>query len=443
MFRAPVTFQGAVFDGTISGGPVFQGPVDFSNVKCDGLNLDRAEFWQISDFSGLNFVTDSWISICEFRELALFQNCSIWELHFRNNRFLKGLSLLGSSGRISLTGYTYGGLLDLREQWLFMGDLQLTEFRGVLRLDDARCDGAVAIERSVLGEGSGLERIRVGKTLTLSSVEAHGSLSLNQAVVEGGRLSLTDVSAAGGLDLSSIVLGDPADLTLIRVSSAHADGPRLLLAGTVYENGRFADVDWPRSALRLRLSDEDELDANPARARELIYTYRRLRTYFERAHMQEEAEDCVWAAMEMRRKDPQTSWLSWLVLFLYEQVSHYGSRFERALGVLGLLLLVFFPIVFAAVGLRPTGTSASVPSVTQARPSGLLQHLVGTVGRYCGPCRAYGQGLVHTLEVASFRDETRLTTQNLAGAVVEAVARAASAGQLAILLLAIRRRYGR
>ena len=78
---------------------MFQGSADFRNVQCDGLKLERAEFWQGSVFSGLNFVTDSWITMCEFRELAEFHNCSIWELHFKNNQFLKGLSLLGSSGK--------------------------------------------------------------------------------------------------------------------------------------------------------------------------------------------------------------------------------------------------------------------------------------------------------------------------------------------------------
>jgi len=205
------------------------------------------------------------------------------------------------------------------------------------------------------------------------------------------------------------------------------------------------DVNWHKQAGRMVLQNELDVTAprGPGEAKgtegqkkkrptetryELVaVVYRQLVNNFERVRNYDLAEDCFIGAMEMRRLDPAAPWFSRAAVTLYRWASSYGSSYVRAAAVLGILLLAF-GLLFA---LPWTDLHVKGPAQT-ASPSWVLETV-----------KVAGRGLFHSLEVATFRSDTAYVTTKLFGRLLGIFESVVVPSQLALLLLALRRRFRR
>lgn len=213
------------------------------------------------------------------------------------------------------------------------------------------------------------------------------------------------------------------------------------------EDVRFDAVRWYQRDGRMVLQDElDVLEHLGNTSYELVaIAYRRLIKNFEKARAYDLVEDCTIGEFEMKRRDPNrfpfTRALSaiynkfpllrrWIgeqvsVVGLYRFASIYGTSYHRALLVLALLLVWFGVLFSTAVSIQPV-TSSAISTCS----------LSNSIGAFCG-------GLVHSLEVAALQRNTLYLPTTSAGRVIEIVEQVLVAGQVALLLFALQRRFRR
>lgn len=189
------------------------------------------------------------------------------------------------------------------------------------------------------------------------------------------------------------------------------------------ENVRFEDVNWYRHdppGGRMLLQNELDLketgvcDPN----HELVaIAYRRLVTNFERARAYRDAEDCKIGAMEMERLG--RPWHRRFPITLYKWASLYGSSYLRAFMVLLVLLLVF-GVLFACTRIQYARENGPAPVPLAWRVPA---------------------GISHSFDVATFeRDDPHLFKGWLSRPLTF-LERILIPSQLALLLLALRRRF--
>jgi uncharacterized protein YjbI with pentapeptide repeats len=232
----------------------------------------------------------------------------------------------------------------------------------------------------------------------------------------------------------------------------------------------FTDVRWRHYEGRIALQDEWDVRFDPQMHQEsrlVAVAYRQLRTNFDRTWEYGLAEDCLIAAWEMERMDTRSfligTWgtarkfyeshprarrvaAAFTVLSLYKLLSKYGSSYARALGVLGLMF-VFLVLSFPLVGLRKADDSipltANAPLVCpDEAPISWCQAWTHD-DRAPELWRTFKSGMLVVAEVAKFQGKPTLepaTTWGRGLAILELIL---IPGQLALLLLALRRRFRR
>jgi hypothetical protein len=208
----------------------------------------------------------------------------------------------------------------------------------------------------------------------------------------------------------------PALVRFYQVNKQSSQGLRARFVDCEIEQMSFVDVNWHKQAGRMVLQNELDVTAppGPEEAKERVRNY-------------DLAEDCFIGAMEMRRLDPAAPWFSRAAVTLYRWASSYGSSYVRAVAVLGILLLAF-GLLFA---LPWTDLHVKGPAQT-AGPSWVLEAV-----------KVAGRGLFHSLEVATFRPDTAYVTTKLFGRLLGIFESVVVPSQLALLLLALRRRFRR
>ena len=195
---------------------------------------------------------------------------------------------------------------------------------------------------------------------------------------------------------------------------------------------------------------QDELDVIEQKKgapsyEETAIAYPRLIINFEKARAYDLAEDCTIGEFEMKRRDPSRfpfpgvlglfykrspllrSWIGEQVsvVGLYRLVSIYGTSYHRALAVLGLLLLGFALVFSTVVGIHSHPLSPVATSTCeQSNPGGAL----------CA-------WLLHSFEVATLQKDVLYKPNSSLGRIVEIFEQVFIAGQVALLLFALRRRF--
>ncbi|MDO8679477.1 MAG: hypothetical protein Q7R30_13050, partial [Acidobacteriota bacterium] len=367
----------------------------------------------------------------------------IWELHFSGCEFGSALTFKGATGRISFQWFSKTpSLLDISGMKMQGSDLSLPRFKGSLLAVGTEFEGSLDLsdaETDYLDLSNAIFR----KNLTLVRATVKNDCSLAGAVCDGA-VDLTGFDAFSGfLDLSNMAIARPEEVRLIRVNRRRASPPlRLFLGSSNIDGARIADVQWNREGGRLRLEDEREVADGRLSPAQASLTYRRLSEPLESSHWYEEADDCLSAAMEMRRRDTSLGWPARLFLLAYRISSFYGSSYWRAATMLVVLVFIVLAPAFGFAGLT---YGAYRPDVVAALP----QQQQATRGPVRGTnsmswlVRSYGRGLVHALEIGSLRDSTSFRPVSAAGVILESTARLLVPAQFAALLLALRRRFTR
>ena len=167
----------------------------------------------------------------------------------------------------------------------------------------------------------------------------------------------------------------------------------------------------------------------------MAIAYRQLVSNFEKERAYDLAEECKIGAMEMKRLDPKNflfpkkwRWLRWLgenisAAGLYRWTSRYGTSYTRALLVL-FGLLVIFALLFALPW----------SAIQREKPSLPPQPFLRVLHRL-------GAGLFHSLEVATFQRDSLYGVPTRFGHFASTLETILVPAQLALFLLALRRRF--
>jgi hypothetical protein len=278
----------------------------------------------------------------------------------------------------------------------------------------------------------------------------------------GSTFGVTEGASVGQQDLDSpICIADFTGTGFLKpklVNFNHANknsstGLRLRMLNCNMEEVEFEDVRWHRHLGRRVLQDELDVMGESGSAREepekrhelVAIAYRRLANMFEKSRAYDIAEDFSVGAMAMGRLDPENflfarrlaphyrkrGFLHWLgenvsALGIYNFASHYGSSYRRAFAVL-LFVVLIFGVAFSLSDLESTRKSSGADSTNL---------LVKVSERYLG-------GFFHSLEIAAFRRDTYYVATSRSGRILVVLESVLVPSQLALLVLALRRRFRR
>ncbi|TAJ09580.1 MAG: pentapeptide repeat-containing protein [Nitrospirae bacterium] len=234
-------------------------------------------------------------------------------------------------------------------------------------------------------------------------------------------------------DFSGARYEKPSHVSFYQVNRDIQGGLRARFVNCNMEAVRFVDVNWHRWHGRKVLQDEldivsplkneesetekffkQAMGKPPTRYELVAVGYRKLVDNFEKVREYDSAEDFSIGVMEMKRLDPAQPIFVRVAVNLYRWASNYGSNYWQALVVLALMVVVF-GLLYSLVGLTPR------PKQTVLEPI----------------------GLVHAVEVATFKGETHAIAGNGVAWFLEILERVLIPAQVALLLLALRRRFRR
>jgi hypothetical protein len=151
---------------------------------------------------------------------------------------------------------------------------------------------------------------------------------------------------------------------------------------------------------------------------------------FERGRAYDLAEDCFVGEMEIKRLDPEKPRFVRTTISLYRGASYYGSSYKRALGI--LLLLVFIFGLAYALPFSGLQSRSLTPTTTITVPNPWIEI-----------AKDIGAGIFHSLEIATFQREPTHVAASIFGRLVKILETILVPSQLALLLLALRRRLRR
>jgi len=211
-------------------------------------------------------------------------------------------------------------------------------------------------------------------------------------------------------------------------SGAMPDGFRVRFLDCDVSGIHLDDVNWYRNRNRMVLQDEITVSCRkfmPEERHELVsLAYQQLVSNFEDKGFYDLAEDCYVGSMEMKRLDPLRPVFVRVILTLYRGASMYGSDYSRAFAVL-IGMIVVAGLLFA---LPWAGLAVAQPSNVHQSVSG-WRRLPG--------------GLFHAFEIASFQRNTLYSADTVFGRLMSMITGILIPSQLALFLLAVRRRFRR
>jgi hypothetical protein len=247
-------------------------------------------------------------------------------------------------------------------------------------------------------------------------------------------------------------------------------GLRARLVRCQLQGVRFEDVNWNRRNGRLVLEDEMDLGGNSPWSYEAVAdAYSRLVSNFQKSRQFSLAEDCFIGEMEMRRRNPKTFLLAgfprmqsiyekyrtprWFgeklsVTNMYQLLSNYGSSYTRAFIVLCAILLAF-GLLFPVLDLRMSAASAVQAACPLSAPGSPQAATISWSCALAHPQRSrqlWGTlkaGLLASAETATFQKTRMIEPATSSCKVAEIAESVIVPGQLALFLLALRRRLRR
>lgn len=278
----------------------------------------------------------------------------------------------------------------------------------------------------------------------------------------------------------------PGGILFHRVNRDAPTGLKLRLEGCPIDGVQFVDVNWYIQKGRLVLADESDfvLGETPEVVAQI---YRSLVNNFEKARQYEWAEQCIVSEMEMRRRNPDNfffarrgpvarlyrehGWARWVgshfsLTYLYRLFSLYGSSYQRAAMWLLVLVFALFPVVYGCSGMHLLASESSpgisthmtfppqpAPISPGLRPPSIPDREISWQQAWAdaGPGRhravdllyTWLNGLVLSAETVTFQRRPLLEPVGLWGRLVATLETVTVPAQLALFLLAIRRRFRR
>jgi hypothetical protein len=217
---------------------------------------------------------------------------------------------------------------------------------------------------------------------------------------------------------------------------------RVRLVNCNAEGVLFEDNNWHSENSR-RLVLQDELDlSTTGSSDELAKTnhelvaiaYRRLFGNFNRTRAYDLAEDCYVGAMEMRLLNPETPTLTRVVSWIYKMASFYGTSYKRAVVAMAALI-VAFTLLFLLAGF--SNTDGRVVEYN------LLPNAGHGIPSRSQAISDYADAFILTLLTMTFRSSQYFRPLGFWSQLVVVVSTIVLTSQLALFILALRRRFRR
>jgi hypothetical protein len=227
---------------------------------------------------------------------------------------------------------------------------------------------------------------------------------------------------------------------------------------TNLERIHFRDVKWPRKGRRRVLWDEFLHKGEQPDYEKVAENYRQLVINYEAKRDFDTAEEFHIGEMEMRRKKKgkqaedeaaKAKWLGMKLLWrcwgvingysIYKFLSNYGTSYLQGFLVLGVLLALFSGI-FLFTGLKPSKEHASsLPAINYK----LCLHTACQRTPWQRKVRDSAKAIVFTLSLLTFQKDRLYEPANAWTQFWVCIAVPLLAGQTALVLFAIRRRFKR
>ncbi len=478
VFPRPITFQNLTFtqlanfrgitfigDANFSGATfaqkadfmaaTFSKDADFSRARfTQYANFCDATFTQYANFHGVTFTQGANFGDANFTQHANFRSATFTQdADFRGVNFTENASFAIATFTQNAT--FNGATFTQNAEFSFATFTQDANFHRVTFTQDADFSAAMVAQDAYFDNA------------TFTGIANFGGATFTQNV------RFLEANFGGTADFSHLTLPKDAEVLFHRVNEK-AGGLKARFLNCLLDRFRFEDVNWYFEDGRLMVQDEMDLRAGEeGGTHELVaHAYRRLVNNFERDRQYELAEQCVVGEMEMRRQNPRNflfgrkerasdfhrkhRWASWLgehfsALYLYRVLSLYGASYRRALGWLFIFFLLLFPALFGLSGIRPAGSPSGRPTLrtvvsprepvtswSTAKRDAAVTHDPVAEWLY-----VYRSALLLSLEVATFQREKSFEPVEWNGKVLTALEAIVIPGQLALLLLALRRRFRR
>jgi hypothetical protein len=230
---------------------------------------------------------------------------------------------------------------------------------------------------------------------------------------------------------------------------------------TNLERIHFREVDWYHKGRRKALWDEFRHKGERPDYEKVAENYRQLVLNYEAKRDFDTAEDFHIGEMEMRRKKKEEQaknkaaeaksrgmkllWHCWEAIhqrtngyYLYWLASNYGTSYLRGLLVLGVLLALFSGI-FLFTGLKPSKEHKGLHDINYELCLHTACQRVSWQQKVCDSART----IVFTLSLLTFQKERLYEPANAWTQFWICIAVPLLAGQTALVLFAIRRRFKR
>lgn len=382
-------------------------------------------------------------------------------MHFDEARFLSDFVVDNRwyKSRFWRERVEFGGHVSFAGAQFSTATFDGAEFVRLVSFHHAHFGARAAFNKTVFAEGVTFAHARFAASVTFVGT------SFGPKIVE----DVDPVDSKKTVTFVETVFEKPELVVLRDINVNAQQGLRLRARECDIEKLRFENIRWHREWGRIVLQDELDLRAAerwrpPGKSTRrylrniaiqsrygssdgypkdshtsIIIAYKRLIRNFDAVLDFDAAEDAFRGAMEMKRLAPANrpfdrylqgfyskfsllgSLASWFtIVAMYKLVSEYGSSYRRALIVLGTLLVTF--------------------GVIYAQDDLALSHDVTSTAFLSHPI---GMGIWASTEVASFQREPTVIIASAAGRLTRLIETIMVPGQLAIFLLALRRRFKR
>jgi uncharacterized protein YjbI with pentapeptide repeats len=430
-FSGRANFRGATFggvadfrDATFSGGANF-----VEAIFSGGATFSAATFSGYAGFSGAIFSEGATFSGAAFSEEANFGGAAFsWGADFFDATF---------SEEAYFRGATFSEEADFVE-----ADFSAVVFSGKANFGEAIFSGKASFRETTF---SGEASFRWGTTFS-------GEADFREAIFSGKAAfpgeTFQDVCLFTGVALdekAEVVFKEKANLT------------QASFLDTNLERIHFRDVKWPHKDSRQVLWDEFLHKGGQPDYEKVAENYRQLVINYEAKRDFDTAEDFHIGEMEMRRKKKgkqaedeaaKAKWLGMKLLWrcwgvingysIYKFLSNYGTSYLQGLLVLGMLLVLFSGI-FLWSGLKP-----SKEHIGSLRAINYEPCLHTACQRpWQQKVRDSAKAIVFTLSLLTFQKDRLYEPANACTQLWICIAVPLLAGQTALVLFAIRRRFKR
>lgn len=458
-------FSGFVFLVADFRGRTFDKKTDFSGATFTRTaNFTNVTFTEVADFHLATFAKKSYYRNAIFANNAEFSWTTFTEeVIFGGARFNRTADFIGATFTkdVNFASGTFGMATDFAEATFTKGAYFYgATFTAEISFDHATFTDEANFTQATFDKGANFGRVTFTgagnfqkANFTLEAI-FFGATFCDMAFFDDTVFdSRSNALSSGAVpstiaDFRAVRFLKPDLVRFLRTNGKETEGLRVRFVNSHVEGVQFDAVRWHRTDGRMVLQDELDVIEQGEDApshEETAIVYRRLITNFEKARAYDLVEDCTIGEFEMKRRDPSRFIFAgvldtfyerfsllrrWIgeqvsVVGIYRLASVYGTSYHRALAVLGFLLIGFGVLFSTVVDIKPMNVNA-ISICDQSSAGGAL----------CA-------GLTHAVEVAALQKDLLYVPVSSSGRMTEVLEQVLIAGQVALLLFALRRRFRR